>query len=311
MNQTSKPKEAIYRGRFAPSPTGELHLGSLLAAVASYCEAVRQNGEWILRIEDIDKAREVAGASDSIIRLLDDYGFQWHGEIQYQSKRIERFNELINQLKQRGLIYACHCSRKFLIKEYPEQHVYPRLCRDNANTEKPIRSWRLKVDDVDKTGIGDAKYVDFDDRIQGPQHFNLEADIGDFIIQRVSGEISYQLAVAVDDAELGISDVVRGTDLLDSTPRQLFIQQQLGLPSPSYAHLPLILNAEGQKLSKQTHAKPLKTTDSVTNIWQAIDFLGQKPPHELKIGGLEQLWQWAFENWEMRHVPKSLTNTTE
>lgn len=281
---------AAYIGRFAPSPTGPLHFGSLVAAVGSYLEAKTHGGHWLVRMEDLDPPREQPGAADLILRTLEAYGFEWDGPVLYQSRRGEAYEAALERLRQDGLLYPCSCSRKEIADSAMqgiEGPVYPGTCRNGLHG-KPARAWRVRTT---------TQETAFDDAIQGRQSQMLERNIGDFVLKRADGFYAYQLAVVVDDAEQGITHVVRGADLLDSTPRQIWLQQLLGLPTPQYMHLPIATNAAGEKLSKQTLAPPLDLTDPVPALWQALAFLGQNPPEELAITSLAGLWQWAQNQW--------------
>ena len=284
-----------YRGRFAPSPTGPLHFGSLIAATASYLQARSQQGEWFVRIEDIDPPREMPGATDAIIKSLDAFGFEWDGTIDYQRERIERFHAALETLKQQDMAYPCACTRKELA-DY-NSPVYPGICRNGLAAGRKARAWRLRV----------ANSILLEDAIQGAIKYDLPSDAGDFVLLRADGLIAYQLAVAIDDAEQGITEVVRGSDLLDSTPRQIYIQRTLQLASPRYAHHPVIVNRQGEKLSKQTHAAELDNAHPVEQIWQALAFLGQSPEQALKRATVGEIWDWAQHHWHMDSVPKTRT----
>lgn len=286
-----------YRGRFAPSPTGLLHFGSLVAAVGSYLEARTHDGKWLVRMEDLDPPREMPGAADNILRTLDAYGFAWDGPVMYQNRRHEAYQDALEYLKDAGLLYPCACTRKEISDSAVtgiEGPVYPGTCRHGLPPGRNARAWRLWVDNAE---------IVFDDAIQGRQQQNLARDIGDFILQRADGLYAYQLAVVIDDAEQNITHVVRGSDLLDSTPRQIALQRHLGYAQPAYAHLPVAANSAGEKLSKQTQALALDPAQPVPPLWQALDFLGQKPTSALKKASLSELWQWAHAHWQLRTVP--------
>jgi len=290
-----------YRGRFAPSPTGPLHFGSLISAVGSYLQARSQHGEWWLRMEDIDEPRSVAGAADAILRTLELYGFEWDGELWVQSQRKDIYATVCDTLQVAEHIFPCACTRKQIIAQAQQLGLpkgkYPGTCRAGLQAGQSPRTLRLKVSD---------KTFGFTDQIQGWQQQNLSQDVGDFIIRRADGLFAYQLVVVVDDAKAGITEIVRGSDLLDSTPRQLYLQQLLGYPQPTYVHLPVALDARGNKLSKQTFATPIDPQQPIINIWKALKFLGQKPPVELQQEELQNLWQWAIAHWNLDHVPKQL-----
>ena len=288
---------AGYCGRFAPSPTGPLHIGSLIAAVGSYLEARTHGGVWRLRMEDLDPPREMPGAADQILRTLETYGFEWDGDVVYQSKRASWYEDALAQLRQRDLIYPCGCTRKEIgdsAIQGIEGPVYPGTCRHGLTAGKSPRAWRIRVED---------RAIGFDDALQGRVSQHLSRDIGDFVLKRADGYYAYQLAVVVDDAAQGITHVVRGADLLDSTPRQIFLQQALGVPTPHYTHLPVAANRQGEKLSKQTLAPPLDLANPVPALWQALDFLGQQPPHELSSEALPTVWAWAKAHWDLTRVP--------
>jgi len=292
---------APYRGRFAPSPTGPLHFGSLVAALGSYLEAKRHNGAWLVRMEDIDPPREMSGAADAILRTLEAYGFEWDGPVLYQSQRSELYDAALKKLRNDGLLYPCACTRKEITDfALPgiDGPIYPGTCRDGLPEGRIPRAWRVRVD---------AAEIAFEDAIQGIVRQNLDKDIGDFVLKRADGFFAYQLAVVVDDAAQGITHVVRGSDLLDSTPRQIYLQRQLDLPTPSYAHLPVATNSAGEKLSKQTLARPLDLTQPVSALWQALDFLGQQPPPALAGENLAHLWSWAIAHWRIDRIPKRRT----
>ncbi|MEO8418679.1 MAG: tRNA glutamyl-Q(34) synthetase GluQRS [Methylophilaceae bacterium] len=288
----------MYQGRFAPSPTGPLHFGSLVAAVASYLEARAQQGKWLLRMEDLDKPREMPGAADAILNALEAFGFEWDGGIVYQSQRREAYAEALLTLQNKGLVYPCACSRKEIADSALhgiDGLVYPGTCRNGLAADKTARAWRIKVED---------RTLAFNDAIQGAVSQNLSTDIGDFVLKRADGFYAYQLAVVVDDAEQGITHVLRGADLLDSTPRQIYLQQALDYPLPGYAHVPVAANSQGEKLSKQTLAQALDTKKPGTELWDALNFLGQQPPAALQQADLATLWDWAKAHWHLTWVPQ-------
>lgn len=275
-----------YCGRFAPSPTGPLHFGSLVAAVASYLDARAIGGRWLVRIEDVDESRTVPGADALILRTLEQYGFEWDGEVVWQSRRTGLFREALARLQETGAVFACACSRKEL-----GDGPYPGTCRDGLQPGREGRTWRVRVP---------ADRVEFEDRIYGEYAEEIGERTGDFVVLRADGYFAYQLAVVVDDAAQGVTDVVRGADLLDSTPRQILLQRLLGLEPVRYAHVPVAVNSEGQKLSKQTGAAAL--TGAVgEELRAALAFLGQEPaPAELTQPG--ELWEWARRHWDVRRV---------
>lgn len=262
-----------YRGRFAPSPTGPLHAGSLVGALASYLDARANGGSWIVRIEDIDGPRTVPGADQAILRTLARFGMESDEPPVWQSARTARYARALETLETSGLVYPCGCTRKEIADSLANVHArhttlaYPGTCRRGLNG-KVARAWRLRVPD------GAAAIVTFEDRWQGPQTQNLAAEVGDFVLKRADGQWAYQLAVVVDDAEQGITHVVRGADLLDSTARQIYLQRCLGLPTPAYLHVPVVANAQGEKLSKQTGANALGEDDPLPALVAAARHLG-------------------------------------
>lgn len=288
-----------YRGRFAPSPSGPLHFGSLVAAVGSYLDARTQGGEWLLRIEDIDTPRNVPGAALQIIATLAAFGFEWDGPVLWQSQRLEAYAEALRQLQTAGLAYACGCSRKEVADSATRPAIdgglaYAGCCRNGLPDGRAARAWRLRVDE---------RSVGFVDRLQGPVTQNLERDVGDFVLFRADGLFAYQLAVAVDDDFQGISEIVRGADLLASTPRQIWLQRCLGFAEPRYAHLPVVCNAAGEKLSKQTRAPALDGVTAASSLVSALQFLGQSVPDELASAALPEVWAWALKNWRFVAIP--------
>ncbi|MBT8090942.1 MAG: tRNA glutamyl-Q(34) synthetase GluQRS [Gammaproteobacteria bacterium] len=281
-------ESATYVGRFAPSPTGPLHFGSLVAAVASYLQAKARAGQWLLRIEDIDPPREQPGATDAILRALEQYGFEWHGDVIYQSRSQETHEVAIQSLLERSLAYPCGCSRRDLA-DAPRGSlgtIYPGTCRDGCDAEET--AIRLRTTHTS---------VSFVDGLQGLQSQELERESGDFIIRRRDGLIAYHLAVVVDDAIEGITEIVRGIDLMDSTPRQIWLQQLLGYPTPNYIHIPVVTHPNGDKLSKLTGAAGIPELGTARVLVAALIALQQEPPEELRRAGQSAVWQWAIENW--------------
>ena len=288
-----------YRGRFAPSPTGPLHFGSLLTALGSYLDARSQGGEWLLRIEDVDGPRTVPGAVDHILRTLHGFGFEWDGEVLRQSQRLHRYQAALETLRHGGFAYPCACSRSELAAATTQLSVdgglrYPGTCRNGIGTGRTARAWRLRVPDREFTFI---------DRIRGETRQNLAHEVGDFVLLRADGQYAYQLAVVIDDAEQGVNTVVRGADLLASTARQIHLQRCLGLPTPTYAHLPLALNAAGEKLSKQTRAQAVDPAQGSALLATALDLLGHTCPPELAAAPVREFWRWAVANWRIDQVP--------
>jgi glutamyl-Q tRNA(Asp) synthetase len=287
---------APYIGRFAPSPTGPLHFGSLVAAVASWLDARAAGGRWLVRMEDLDRPRCEPGAADTILRQLDAYGLHWDGAVLVQSQRDSAYATALNELKDGGAVYPCACTRSQLAqvsRNHEGEIVYPGTCRNGLPPGAVARAWRVRVPDVN---------THFHDRIHGDLQQNLAHDVGDFIVKRADGLFAYQLAVVVDDAFQGITHVVRGADLLWNTPRQIYLQSLLGLPTPVYAHVPLITNAAGQKLSKQTLAPALPESGRGEVLMQALAALGHPPPGELAAGPAELL-AWASTHWQIENVP--------
>lgn len=286
-----------YRGRFAPSPTGPLHFGSLIAAVGSCLEARRNGGEWRVRMEDLDRPREEPGAADAILRTLEAYGFEWDGPVLRQSVRGEAYTSALARLQRGGFVFACACTRREISDSTlggATEPVYPGTCRNGIAPGRAARAIRMRV--------GDA-VIGFDDRFQGRVEQDLAREVGDFVVKRADGLFAYQLAVVVDDFEQGITDVVRGADLLASAPRQILLQRRLGYPTPGYAHLPVAVNPAGEKLSKQTRAAPLEVREAPLQLWRALGFLGQDPPPVLRGESVAALWAWASANWRGERVP--------
>jgi len=291
-----------YRGRFAPSPTGPLHFGSLVAALGSYLDARSNGGEWLLRMEDVDTPRNVPGAADDILKTLEAYGFEWDGAVLWQSRRFDAYAAALERLKAAGVAYGCACSRKEIADSAPRPAVdgglaYPGTCRAGLPPGRAVRAWRLRVRNEE---------TEFVDRLQGRQTQNLERDVGDFVLLRADGLYAYQLAVAVDDEFQGISDVVRGADLIASTPRQIWLQRCLGYATPRYAHLPVATNAVGEKLSKQTRAPALRIEQAGEMLVAALDFLGQATPEGMAHAGLREIWNWAFQYWSFAGIPRQV-----
>ena len=290
-------RTARYRGRFAPSPTGPLHFGSLVAALASYIDARAHAGEWRVRIEDVDEPRARPGAEALILATLDRYGFKWDGDVVRQTDRNDRYASALAALRDAGLAYECACTRRE-IEAAPVgpggERIYPGTCRHSIpadRLQRRERAVRMRVDDT---------IVAFIDRLQGPQRQDLARDVGDFIIRRADGLFAYQLAVVVDDFDQGITHVVRGADLLASTPRQIALQRALGYPSPSYLHVPVALNADGEKLSKQTRALPLPR-DPLSPLAAAWRLLGQEAL--AAPASVEEFWHCAQSAWSPSRLP--------
>ena len=284
-----------YRGRFAPSPTGPLHFGSLVAAAASYLEARSHGGEWLVRIEDLDPPRERPGAADAILAELERLGLHWNGAVLWQSTRHEAYQAALEQLGRGGHLRTCSCSRAALAalpenaRRAPgEESFHPAECLVPPSSRDGEFALRLRVPD---------RTVSFVDRVQGPQSVNLARTVGDFVLRRRDGLYAYQLAVVVDDAAQGITDVVRGADLLSSTPRQELLRQTLSLPPVTFMHIPLAVDAGGLKLSKSTGAAGLAQSNPAAQAVAALEFLGQEPPAGLARGRVGEVWEWAVPHW--------------
>ena len=290
-------------GRFAPTPSGPLHFGSLVAALASYCQARSQQGRWLLRIEDVDTPRVVRGSADSILRDLEGFGFDWDGEVLYQSHQFERYQEYLDRLLDEDLAYACECSRRSL-REYGVKsgilgQIYPGLCRD-----KHLASDKLSI----RLDTSSADLIEFDDQVYGSQSMNLALEVGDFVLKRVDGIFAYHLAVVVDDYLQQIDEIVRGADLLENTPLHLYLQSCLGLPHPAYLHLPLVNNADGVKLSKQTGATGLRPEQAAQQLVAALRHLGQNTDEMPESNLPTEILQWAVAHWDMNAIPAQNTN---
>jgi glutamyl-Q tRNA(Asp) synthetase len=287
-----------YRGRFAPSPTGPLHFGSLVSALASWLDARAHGGAWLVRIEDIDGPRTVPGAAEDILSTLERFGMHADEPPVWQSHRIARYQEALEQLKAAGQVYPCGCTRKEIADSLLHAHArnttlaYPGTCRNGLHG-KPARAWRLRVPD------GDAAVITFEDRWQGIQTQNLATEVGDFVLKRADDQWAYQLAVVVDDADAGMTHIVRGADLMDSTARQIYLQRCLGVPTPTYLHVPVVTNDQGEKLSKQNGATALDTDKPLKALTAAARHLG------LEMGGeehatLEGFYAAATTAWAKR-----------
>jgi glutamyl-Q tRNA(Asp) synthetase len=290
-----------YRGRFAPSPTGALHFGSLIAAVGSYLEAKSHNGEWLVRIENLDKPREIPAASHEIFRALEILGMEWDHEVIYQDQRKDTYENILTILNKRGLTYSCTCTRKEIADSSItgiSGQIYAGTCRNNVQNKDRPSAVRIKTDN---------NIIEFEDSLHGLISQRLESETGDFILRRSDGIYAYQLAVVADDATQGITNVVRGADLLDSTPRQIYLQKLLGYSTPTYMHLPVAVNNQGEKLSKQTKAALLDISNPVKQLVEAVNFLGQESPIELLGSNVSSFWKWAIENWHPEKIHKKRT----
>ncbi len=286
-----------YVGRFAPSPTGPLHFGSLVAALASWLDARVAGGRWLVRMEDLDRPRCDPAAADTILRQIEVYGLTWDGAVLVQSQRDDAYAAALDRLKSQGAVFACTCTRSQLAhapRNAEGETVYPGTCRLYSTPQGEHFAWRVRVEEVS------AHFVD---RIHGALQQDLAREVGDFVVRRADGLFAYQLAVVVDDAFQGVTHVVRGADLLWNTPRQIYLQGLLDLPTPVYAHVPLITNAAGQKLSKQTLAPALPETGRRAVLAEALAALGHPPPTELVGAGPDELLAWASAHWHIESVP--------
>lgn len=286
-----------YTGRFAPSPTGPLHFGSLVAALGSYLDARAQGGRWLVRIEDVDEARTQPGAVDAILATLAECGLEWDGGIEYQSRRTEHYRAALERLHSAGHAYPCGCSRREMADSalaLDGGRIYPGTCRHGLAPGRAARATRVRTNPVP---------IEFEDRLHGRLTQSVEHEVGDFVLLRADGYFAYQLAVVTDDAEQGVTDVVRGTDLMDSTARQIHLQHLLGLPTPRTLHLPVAVNAAGEKLSKQTGALPADSRALVA----ALDFLGLAPPSALAGASARELLAWGIAHWNIARLPKART----
>lgn len=281
-----------YRGRFAPSPTGPLHFGSLVSALGSYLDAKHHHGSWLLRMEDLDTPRTVPGAADDILRTLEHFGLHWDEKVIYQSRRTAAYDAALLQLQAIGAAYPCACSRKEIADsalQGIEGQVYPGTCRSGVPSGREGRTWRACTNN---------DVIEFTDLLQGRITQHLESEIGDFVIKRADNLFAYQLAVVLDDALQGVTHVVRGADLLASTARQIHLQTLLGLPEVQYMHLPVAINSAGEKLSKQTLAKPVDLTRASPLLIQALRFLQQNPPAELSHEEIPAILHWGVQHWD-------------
>jgi glutamyl-Q tRNA(Asp) synthetase len=295
---------ARYRGRFAPSPSGPLHYGSLVAAVASHADARHNDGGWLVRIEDVDETRSRPGAEASILNSLAVFGMRSDEPPVRQSDRTARYRGVIDQLLADDKVYPCDCSRRAIAeiaRVGAEGPIYPRTCRRHPPAPGQAAALRVEVP---------ADIISFRDRIVGPISQDLDAEIGDFVVRRLDGFTAYQLAVVVDDHAQGITDVVRGADLLWSTPRQIWLQQLLGYPMPRYAHVPLAVDAQGRKLSKRDAAHPLDDANPLPALRAAWQHLGQQTP-PVAIDSVDAFWQWAIPRWCIDRVPNRTTSHDE
>ena len=285
-------------GRFAPSPSGPLHFGSLVAALASYCQARAQQGQWLLRIEDVDTPRVVSGSDQQILRDLETFGFTWDGPVLYQSDQFEQYRFYLEQLLVRGDCYGCECSRRSLreqgARSGPLGQIYPGNCR-RKNLPPAGHSIRLNT--------AAANTIRFVDQVYGEFELDLTDSVGDFVLRRADNIFAYHLAVVVDDELQGVDEVVRGADLLENTCLHIFLQQRLGFANPRYMHIPLVNNARGVKLSKQTGANPIDHRQASRQLLAALSHLGQSPDVELRHASPEEVLGWAIKNWNPDSIP--------
>lgn len=280
-----------YSGRFAPTPSGHLHFGSLLAALASFLDARNHAGRWLIRIEDLDQPRCVDGGAEHILNTLEAYGLQADGEILYQSRRLALYQSVMQRWLDEGHAYYCDCSRRDIAEH---GGIYPGTCRNRNLPARDDHAIRLKVPD---------QPIAFVDRLQGRFSQNLASEVGDVVIRRRDGIVAYQLAVVVDDIEQGITDIVRGADLLDSTPRQLWLYQLLGASVPRYLHIPLVMREDGEKLSKRLGSAPLHPDQAPATLFRALAALAQQPPAALRVAPVSEQLAWAVEHWRPSRLP--------
>jgi len=285
-----------YRGRFAPTPSGPLHFGSLVAAVGSYLEARSHAGEWRVRIDDIDPPRVVPGASDEILRCLERLGFEWDGPVVFQSQHTSAYHATLHELRHVGAIYPCGCSRseiEAVAQRGSEGPIYPGTCRSGLARDRRARAWRMRLESAP---------IEFDDGLLGLQRLDLQRETGDFAVYRADGVYSFHLASSVDETELGITDIVRGADLLESSARQIYAMSMLHRPAPRYVHLPVATDATGAKLSKQSGAPAVDPAQPVATLGAVMRFLNQPIPAQLERAPLEQFWTHAIAHWDRNRV---------
>lgn len=298
LSGSSEPHIPVV-GRFAPSPTGPLHFGSIVAAVGSFCLARHQGGRWLLRMEDLDTQRVVPGAADDIQRTLEELGLLWDGEIVWQSRRLDAYRDALEQLRRRGHVFACACSRREILASAPHPGeagpIYPGTCREGLPPGRRPRAERIRVP---------ATAVGFCDGVFGAFEQRLADAVGDFVLRRADGVYAYQLAVVVDDGAAGVNQVVRGADLLDSTPRQIYLHSCLGQSAPHYVHLPLVLAPDGDKVSKRHGAPRVEGAGSAARLLaKALDFLGHSLPPGLRRAPPREILAWAVAHFDLAQVP--------
>lgn len=292
---TSNTSSQPIVGRFAPSPSGPLHFGSLVGAVASYCDARALGGQWLVRMEDLDPPREQPGAADLILRTLENHGLLWDQTVLYQSTRTEAYEQALADLQTKNLLYPCYCSRKTLARGGP---VYPGTCVGLPSRNKPA-AMRLRVPD---------EVITFDDIFLGPQRSHLSRDVGDFIVRRKDHLFAYQLAVVVDDRDQNISHVIRGSDLLTSTAQQIYLHRLLAhdtttTRAPQFGHFPVVNDRQGYKLSKQHRSPAVNNQQPNRNLWLALNFLQQQPPRSLQHSSVDEVIAWALQYWDRNKIP--------
>lgn len=295
----SEQNVSAYRGRFAPTPSGPLHFGSLTTAVGSYLQAKSQNGQWRIRIDDLDPPRVVKGAADTILKCLEIYGLNWDGPVLYQSSRHDAYQAALDELNKIGMIYPCACSRKdikdTLAANRKTSLVYPGTCRNGLKQGQQAETWRVKTDN---------SVIEFEDLFLGTSSQHVQKKVGDFLVKRVGDYYAYHLAVVVDDAYQGYTEIIRGYDLLESAHRQIFLQKLLNIIPPAYGHLPLVLNDQGKKMSKQNLTeKSIINSDPVPTLCAALRVLGQPLPEGILESDIDSFWEWAIKNWRVEAVP--------
>ena len=299
------------RGRFAPSPTGSLHMGSLVAALGSYLNARHQGGSWLVRMDDIDTPRNVPGIDKTILQTLDHHALHWDGPVYYSSQHLADYEAAFQTLKTAGALFPCGCSRREIsnhpvnsARQSGQTLIYPGTCRDGKSEESPLRSYRLRVA---------SSPIRFNDRLQGEQSDSLINSVGDFVVKDGHGQHHYQLATVVDDHRQQITEVVRGADLLSSTARQIHLQTQLGYSRPVYLHLPVVKDALGFKLSKQQGARAIDDSQASQNLVMALTLLAQQPPRELTSLAPAEIVQWGINHWDtapLMRMPSAALPTT-
>ena len=283
-------QESSYIGRFAPTPSGPLHFGSIIAALGSYLQARINQGKWLVRIDDIDQSRSIPGIDKLILDQLERLGLFWDETVVYQSQRHELYQDAIDRLEYLNCIFPCACSRKDL-----SEKSYPGTCRKGIKTGNSGRAIRIKTNNNE---------IGMDDQLQGYYAQLLESEVGDFIIKRSDGFYADHLAVVVDDAEQKVTDIVRGVDLLDSTPRQVYLQRLLEVNTPSYLHLPIAVDKTGRKISKTNKAESINANNPGTTLFAVLNFLGQAPPVDIMDSDVESLLNWSIQNWDINSIPK-------